>query len=569
MESSGRLRPLLLKPLTEVGLIKLAWINPDEKVGGFQLHDSVRWTSGAFAYKRSDGEVVFYSTQGGENDRNDVAERSKGWAKSWVLEHRGFDHLQDSFEDELEVSKRLRASLMRRKGGPVERWLRTYGIVIFAYYSIGTLLFHYIEEMPWFDCIYFMTVTATTVGYGDISPVTWGGRLLSIFYMPFGTIVTMGGLLEPVGACLVYLNKLNAFVIEKLRKLVAFFVKQIPFGKWMGSHSAAWRKEVKQTFTIQNLGGGTFEVGPFVAYTHTVLQPVVVALLGCIVTSWVKNKSFIDSLYYGTVTMTTVGYGDSDLLPEGEAEKAYTILFMLFSTTALAVCVERLAMLVTSRRIFIRDFTWELPHMMRKRAIQEGTVSPSLVEDEFVIQVLEAYGVIDEDLLKCIRNDFKKIEQFGINSDRVNGEIEVTTLFEHLVARGLVLDSNRVAPESTRASRHRARLRKGTLSQNTRKLVEKVNLKSVGPSLPNVMIVDMSTPDKGFTEWHQDIWTPFLQRDTEYQATVNRLAGLPQKPQFQVVRGADNRYSRRPSVQVEIESWGDDADGLELQTVAC
>ena len=69
-----------------------------------------------------------------------------------------------------------------------------------------------------FDCVYFMTVTATTVGYGDLSPKTWEGRLLSIFYMPFGTIVTMGGLLEPVGFCLDWLNKLNALMIARLQE---------------------------------------------------------------------------------------------------------------------------------------------------------------------------------------------------------------------------------------------------------------------------------------------------------------------------------------------------------------
>jgi hypothetical protein len=35
---------------------------------------------------------------------------------------------------------------------------------------------------------------------------------------------------------------------------------------------------------------------------------------------------------YGVVTMTTVGYGDADLLPETDGEKAYTVFFMLVCT---------------------------------------------------------------------------------------------------------------------------------------------------------------------------------------------------------------------------------------------
>jgi hypothetical protein len=555
--------------------MKLAWINPQEKVGGFLLHETVEWNAGAFVYERSDGQIVFYHTQSNKIERGGAAVAAKGWAKSWVVEHRGFEHLQDSFEQELVKSKRLRASLMQRKAGSMEKWLKSYGVLIVAYYAIGTLLFHYVEGFAWFDCIYFMTVTATTVGYGDLSPETWQGRLLSIVYMPLGTILTMGGLLQPVGACLGYLNHFNAFIIAKLivlvNSVIAFMQSKMRWGKWPSSRHAqtTFLTEANQTFTIDKLFGGTLEVGPVLAYTHTILQPIVVALLGCIVTSVVRSKSFIDSLYYGTVTMTTVGYGDSDLLPKDDAEKAYTILFMLFSTTALAVCVERLAMLVTSRRIFIYDFNWELPAMMRKRAIQEGNVSPSLVEDEFVIHVLETYGVIDGDLLKCIRNDFKKIEQFGLHGDSSNGEIEVATLFEHLVARGLVLDSNRVAPESTRASRHRTRQRKGSLGANARKQVEKVTIKGAGPSLPSVMVVDMSTPDKGFQEWHRDIWTPFLECDDEYQQSVARRTSSHDKsdaPRFQVIRGPDDRVSRRPA----NDDWDDEATPHDdLETIEC
>lgn len=69
--------------------------------------------------------------------------------------------------------------------------------------------------------------------------------------------------------------------------------------------------------------------------------------------------------------MTTVGYGDSDLLPQTISEKAYLIFFMLFSTTGLAVCIERLRMLVMSRHIFNEDFKQELPQMMRQEAIKE------------------------------------------------------------------------------------------------------------------------------------------------------------------------------------------------------
>ena len=60
------------------------------------------------------------------------------------------------------------------------------------------------------------------------------------------------------------------------------------------------------------------------------------------------------------VTMTTIGYGDADLLPVSTAHKAYTMVFMLLGTTALALSVHQLQSIIASRRIYKRNFQLEL-----------------------------------------------------------------------------------------------------------------------------------------------------------------------------------------------------------------
>lgn len=291
----------------------------------------------------------------------------------------------------------------------------------------------------------------------------------------------------------------------------------------------------KQSFTLDQLGGGVFVVGPFGAYLHALLQPTMIALIGCAVTMIARSKHFIDALYSGVVTMTTVGYGDGDLLPLTTAEKAYTVAFILFSTTALALCVERLQVLFTSRRVFLQDFNVELPLLMRREAVKKHTSSPTLVEDEFVLYVLEKFGVVDADLLQAIRADFKKIESFGINQATEDGVVEVTSLYEHLVARGQVLDSNRVAPGTTREERRALLTIKRKLAE--RKMPMKVLRQAVhgdghggrggrrdkwmGPPLPD-SIVDMAVPDKGYGEWFEEVWEPYLKRDREYTESVKK-----------------------------------------------
>ena len=119
-------------------------------------------------------------------------------------------------------------------------------------------------------------------------------------------------------------------------------------------------------------------------------------------------------------------------------------------------------------------------------------------------------------------DDFKKIEHFGVHPNAADGEIEVRTLYDHLVAQGQVVDANRVAPGTTREGRQRLRLRKFTtgLAMSRSVFAETVKLRGMGPSLPKNMVVDMAVMDQGFEEWRDDIWTPFLERDTEYAGAV-------------------------------------------------
>lgn len=52
--------------------------------------------------------------------------------------------------------------------------------------GFGSTVYHYLEGWSWVDSIYFSVVTLTTVGYGDFSPQTDGGKFFTIFYIIIG-----------------------------------------------------------------------------------------------------------------------------------------------------------------------------------------------------------------------------------------------------------------------------------------------------------------------------------------------------------------------------------------------
>lgn len=61
------------------------------------------------------------------------------------------------------------------------------GIVI----VIGAALYHWLEGWNWLDSVYFVVITLTTIGYGDLHPTTAATKLLTIFYSINGIIIVL------------------------------------------------------------------------------------------------------------------------------------------------------------------------------------------------------------------------------------------------------------------------------------------------------------------------------------------------------------------------------------------
>lgn len=66
--------------------------------------------------------------------------------------------------------------------------------LIIVFEIVGTLFYHNYERWSYLDSLYFSTYTLTTVGYGNINPVTTIGKLFTIGYMILGVSTVLYGL---------------------------------------------------------------------------------------------------------------------------------------------------------------------------------------------------------------------------------------------------------------------------------------------------------------------------------------------------------------------------------------
>ncbi|CAM2009451.1 potassium channel family protein [Acanthopleuribacter pedis] len=81
---------------------------------------------------------------------------------------------------------------------------RVFVVVFVLLFLSGFAISHLEDELSFVDGLWWSIVTLTTVGYGDISPATLGGRVIAVFLMLFGI-----GVLGTLSATLA------GFLIEK------------------------------------------------------------------------------------------------------------------------------------------------------------------------------------------------------------------------------------------------------------------------------------------------------------------------------------------------------------------
>jgi len=152
---------------------------------------------------------------------------------------------------------------------------------------VGVEYYHSKEGWTRTESVYFITVSTTTVGYGDLHPTTDATRLFTTIYV----IIGLGVVLSSANDVIQY------FVVKKFQQKVLIAIDWI-VKTW---YSRCLKKEVK---------GSSLESKAWFKLVFSLSCVVALVFFGTTFYATNEELSIIQGLYWTMMTMLTVGYGD-------------------------------------------------------------------------------------------------------------------------------------------------------------------------------------------------------------------------------------------------------------------
>lgn len=215
-----------------------------------------------------------------------------------------------------------------------------------------------------------MMVTSTTVGFGDLSPVSIAGKAFTFVYALLGTTLIIRHVLPWVEAVLVPIR-------------------------------SALESKIELNVDTRNAELSLAEVNRQISYPKRYLRacigPILLFAIGTVYATFGLKLKVIDSAYWSMITMTTIGFGD--ITPSTQADKLFAIVYLPLVVTAFADALAEIAGIRV--RAAIRD-TSGLHESAKDILLEDckGDPDHKITESEFLINVLVQNGVVDE--LTCI-----------------------------------------------------------------------------------------------------------------------------------------------------------------------
>lgn len=269
--------------------------------------------------------------------------------------------------------------------------IRYCAALFLLYFLTGTLVYSFLfEKWSIRDSMYFIVVTFTTCGYGDLTPDSYAETIFTTLFLLVGVLV-----LATVAFGIIFENLFEAYetILERAKaKTGKRFLRKfdtLSISQTEGGGSTFWRNVRNECCAVTPL--------------------ILLVILGALVIGSFEGWNVADSMYFTAVTATTVGYGD--IAPRTEAMRLFCVFFIPFSVGVTAELFGRMTgvYLRYKREEAENEFLnsrLTLADIDRMDRNGDGIV----VKDEFMRFFLVSMGKVNHEELDRLEALFQKLD---------------------------------------------------------------------------------------------------------------------------------------------------------------
>jgi len=250
----------------------------------------------------------------------------------------------------------------------------TYATVSIAvYFSVGLTFYTQYEDISFLNSFYLITLTLTTVGYGNTVPTSSGGKLFTIFFVLIG-----------IGFIALALGILSDYFASKHEKMM---IKLLKSGEKPEDESCKSYKQILIDSAIL----------------------ILIFLTVILFYTLYEDLSIIDAVYMACISLTTIGFGD--IVPETDGGKIFAIFWIFGGTLFVAKFIaDYFEYFVDIRQQKIYDNIINSAIVNYDDLLKFSNNSGSVTRFEFLSGVLVKIGSVNKAKIQQIMKQFDKLD---------------------------------------------------------------------------------------------------------------------------------------------------------------
>ena len=255
--------------------------------------------------------------------------------------------------------------------------------LIILYYIGGSMFYWRYGHFTFIQSIYFVTVSVTTVGYGDVVPHDNFSRMFTVFYIGLGMVLIVGIIYRAI------MDVLNSYQVR---------ITEVGKGVIEITNPKKRKRKIIALYALHILYAGLLIGCPI--------------LLGMVVMYYTappeQHMDFIKSFYWAAQTCATIGYGD--FTPIGDWNKLWVCAYILLGVTCVSAAIAQIGTLHLTIRAYKRMEVLQNKQLALSLIAQLDSKGRGVDKFEFLAAMLLVLEKVEPNEISEILSQFDELD---------------------------------------------------------------------------------------------------------------------------------------------------------------